>query len=229
MKESKLCFLHTISLLPFYLFNPPGKGYQTIFKVHSYVLLTFMSSPWQWHRSIPESHQCRLFSSTVTHHPKYVNCLSFKCPRNICCSSRCPGGQTAAALPVRSWWVSPAEQGWWSSLPRAACVEVFLGKGTAEGCHTCRTVTLQVILICDAFCHLCVQYWKPMVRYFKSHKQLCQVRKEIREELEGNSWVVAFIPYSFLGQMHAKVHRNSKPRVVRIIHSFLDQVDMPLR
>lgn len=124
-----LCFYTLIPLLPFTFIcltpPPPGKAYQTIFKVHSYVLLTFMAPPSQWHRSIPESHRLMLFSSTVTHHPKYVNCLSFKCPRNICYSSRCLGGQTAAALTLRSWWVSPAEQGWWNSLPRAACMEVL--------------------------------------------------------------------------------------------------------
>lgn len=159
--------------------------------------------------------------------------MSTVCPSNAQgTSAAAPGAlvdrQQQLSLSAADEWAQQSRADGASSLALPAW-RCFLVKGTAEGCHTCRTVTLQAILICDAFCHLCVQCWKTMARYFKSHKQLGKVRKEIRRELEGNSWVVAFIPYSFLAQMHGKVQRNSKPRVVRIIHPFLDQVDIPLR
>lgn len=147
-------------------------------------------------------------------------------------SATAPGAlvdrQQRLSLSAADEWAQQSRADGTASLAPPAW-RCFLVKGTAERCHACWTVTLQVVWIWDAFCHLCVQYWKTMAHYFKSHNQLCKVRRETREELEGNAWVVALIPCSFLAPMHGKVQRNSKPRAVRIIHSFLDQVDIPLR
>ena len=46
----------------------------------------------------PKSLQSTSSASTPTHHPKYVNCMYFNCPKNICQNSRCFRVQTLVAI-----------------------------------------------------------------------------------------------------------------------------------